>query len=164
LLVQLAKGPFSPNPCLFLGGANDSDAVGEAKPRHVQALFRNNEIQFMMTNLEEPLSTSLQIRFDVAGGFRAQQVGLPGTIEVGMPARIVVGPFDSRAAPPPQTPDVPYLFVVDERRLGRVQGSSATRGQLLRIHPRGNAITSPKPGSQPLFEDLAHSGNLFPIQ
>jgi hypothetical protein len=171
LLVALAETANLPaNPCLFLGGVNDSDAPGQLKNRHVQALFRNDDIQFMMTNLEQPLSSQLQIRFNVSGGFRAQTVGLPGTVEVGMPARIVVGPFDSQGSASTQAMgskqaiDIPYLFVVDQRRLGRAQGSSATRGQLLRIHPRGNAITSPKPGQQPLFEDLSHSGNLFPIQ
>ncbi len=161
----------SPNPCLFIGGANDSDlpVLSAKTTRHVQALFRNEEVQFMMTNLEQPHSGVLQIRFDVSGGFVPQIVGLPGTVEVGMPARIVLGPFHSTVGSTVATGasdsiNVPYLFVVDQRRLGRAQGSSATRGQLLRIHPRGNVLQTPKTGYQPLFEDLTHSVNLFPIQ
>jgi hypothetical protein len=171
-LVSTVKELPSPkNPCLFIGGANDSDspALPARTTRHVQALFRNEEIQFMMTNLEQPHSGALQVRFDVSGGFLPQTVGLPGTVEIGMPARIVLGPFHSTLASTQATGaadsiNTPYLFVVDQRRLGRAQGSSATRGQLLRIHPRGNVIQSPKTGNQPLYEDLSHSGNLFPIQ
>ena len=118
-----------------------------------------------MTNLERPPTGTFQIRFDVHGGFQAQTVAIPSTVEVTMPARLVLGPFDSS----PQTgagttSEVPYLFVVDQRRLGRSQGGGPTRGQLLRIHPRGFAISSPVPGAQPWFEDLSHSANLFPIQ
>jgi hypothetical protein len=170
LWSTLTKVP-SPNPCLFIGGANDSDlpVLRAETTRHVQALFRNEEIQFMMTNLEQPHSGLLQVRFDVSGGFLPQTVGLPGTVEVGMPSRIVLGPFRStlattQASGVQESIDVPFLFVVDQRRLGRAQGSSATRGQLLRIHPRGNVQTLPRTGYQPLYEDLAHSGNLFPIQ
>jgi hypothetical protein len=164
LQKQAADQAFAPNPCLFLGGPNETDAPSVGSAQHVQALFRNNELRFMMTNLEQPLSGTFQIRFDVSGGFRAQFVGVPGTVEIGMPARIVTSPFDSRATGSNEGNDVPYLFVVDQRRLGRAQGSSAARGQLLRIHPRGNAVTTPKAGSQPLYEDLTHSNNLFPIQ
>jgi hypothetical protein len=154
------------NPCLFMGGPNDTDLATQTVPRHVQALFRNSEIQFMMTNLETPLSSTFQLRFDVSGGFRPQTVVMPGTVELTMPARIVTSPINTLAAAGKMIGNdvVPYLFVVDQRRLGRAQGSSATRGQLLRIHPRGYALTTPKMGYQPIFEDLSHSGNLFPIQ
>jgi hypothetical protein len=83
-----------------------------------------------------------------------------------MPARIVVGPFDS--SPPVgtvmDTTEVPYLFVVDQRRLGRSQGGGPTRGQFLRIQPRGFEVTTPVLGYEPWFEDLTNSLDLFPIQ
>jgi hypothetical protein len=153
-----------PNPCLFAGGPNETDPSNQ-QPDHVHALFRNREVQFMMTNLERPPSGAYQIRFDVHGGFQPQSVAIPSTVEVTMPARIVLGPFDSN----PQTDtsstgEVPYLFVVDQRRLGRSQGGGPTRGQLLRIHPRGFPVSSPVAGAQPWYEDLSHSANLFPIQ
>ncbi|HVZ74484.1 MAG TPA: hypothetical protein VHJ20_19015 [Polyangia bacterium] len=164
-LLTQETSPFSPNPCLFIGGASDTDASLVGNPRHVQAMFRNSELSFMMTNLEQPIANGLSIAFDVSGGTRTQNVTLPADVEITMPARIVVGPFDSRDATSSSSAgDVPYLFVVDQRRLGRVQGSSPARGQLLRIHPRGNPITSPKVGSQPIYQDLSDSNNLFPIQ
>jgi hypothetical protein len=131
---------------------------------HVHALFRNNEIQFLMTNLEQSPSGLFQIRFEVHGGFRAHILSVPPTIEIGMPARIVLGPNDATAPPAGFTNDVPYLFIVDQRRLGRTQGSGAARGQLLRIHPRGLALTSPVVGAQPVVEDFNKSGELFPVQ
>ena len=158
-LQQLAQttGP-DPNPCLFNGGPSEADPFGQATPSHVQALFRNREIQFMMTNLEEPPSGVFQIHFDVHGGFQAQRVDIPSTVEVTMPTRLVLGPFTA------VTSGVPYLFVVDQRRLGLSQGGGPTRGQLLRINPRGELVTSPAPGAEPWYEDLNHSANLFPIQ
>jgi hypothetical protein len=155
-----------PPTCVFIGGPNETDPFGTS-PHHLRALFRNREVEFMMTNLERPPSGGAQIRFDVHGGFQPQLVAIPSTVEVTMPARIMLGPFDSNLASNPAgtpTTEAPYLFVVDQRRLGRSQGGGPTRGQLLRIHPRGYAITAPVPGYQPWFEDLNHSANLFPIQ
>ena len=121
----------------------------------------------MVTNLERPPSGTFQLRFDAHGGFQAQTVAIPSTVEVTMPARLVLGPFDANpqtAATGTPTSEVPYLFVVDQRRLGRSQGGGPTRGQLLRIQPRGFVISSPAAGAQPWYEDLSHSANLFPIQ
>jgi hypothetical protein len=87
-----------------------------------------------------------------------------------MPARIVVGPVDSLAqlttgTPPPPAYEAPYLFVVDQHRLGREQGGGPTRGQLLRINPLSDAVTvGAATGYQPIFEDYNASGGLFPIQ
>lgn len=164
-LRSIARTDGAPNPCLFWGGPNETDAQG-ASPTHVHALFRNDQVRFLMTNLDQPISGVYQMKFDVHGGFRAQTVYNPPTVEVGMPARIVLGPFDAQApsATNPNQADVPYLFVVDQLRLGRTAGGGRTRGQLLRIQPRGQAITSPTAGSQPWFEDFTRSGELFPIQ
>jgi hypothetical protein len=88
-----------------------------------------------------------------------------------MPARIIVGPVDSlgqvtTGTPAPPGYEAPYLFVVDQRRLGGSQGGGPTRGQLLRINPFGYAATvgSAPTGYQPIFEDYNTSGGLFPIQ
>jgi hypothetical protein len=165
-LKDIAQTQNTPNPCLFVGGPNETDPPSQ-QPEHIHALFRNREVEFLMTNLERPPSGAFQIRFDVHGGFQPQTVAIPSTVEVTMPARIVLGPFDSNlqtGTTPVPTSEVPYLFVVDQRRLGRTQGGGPTRGQLLRIHPRGFAISSPVAGSQPWYEDLGHSNNLFPIQ
>jgi hypothetical protein len=167
-LVNILKAQNDPNPCQYIGGPNETDTPGMT-PTHVKALFRNRELHFGMTNLEHPPSGTFQIRFDVHGGFQAQQVFIPPTVEVTMPARILLGPFDAANPANPTsktatTPEVPWLFVVDQRRLGRAQGGGPTRGQLLRINPRGNVISSPVSGAQPWFEDLSHSNNEFPIQ
>jgi hypothetical protein len=164
-LRDIARRTGAPNPCLFLGGPNETDP-SMTFPRHVHAVFRNEQVQFMVTNLEVPVSGTYQMRFEVHGGFRSQTVYTPTTVEVGMPARIVLGPFDAQVPSPasPTAPDVPYLFVVDQLRLGRTAGGGRTRGQLLRIQPRGQPITSPVPGQQPWFEDFTKSGELFPIQ
>jgi hypothetical protein len=167
-LLQILQTKNDPNPCLFMGGPNETDAPNSVAT-HPHALFRNREVQFMLTNLDRPPSGVFQVRFDVHGGFTAQTVAIPpATVEVTMPSRIVLGPFDANNPAKPVAghlnPEVPYLFVVDQRRLGRTQGGGPTRGQLLRINPRGQAITSPAVGNQPWFEDLAHSANQFPIQ
>jgi hypothetical protein len=162
-LKGLATTKTSANPCQFWGGPNETDAFGRA-PEHVHALFRNRETQFMLTNLETPMSGVFQIRFDVHGGFSPQNVVMPSTVEISAPARIVLGPFDSQL----QTAatfgaEIPYVFVVDQRRLGRGGGGGPTPGQVLRINPRF-AVTTPSAGNQPWFEDFTTSGNLFPLQ
>jgi hypothetical protein len=163
-LLAIARDTAGPNPCLFNGGPNASDPSSISPPSHVHALFRNQEVQFMMTNLEQAPTGTYQIRFDVQGGFKPQYVIIPPTVEVTMPVRLFLGPVDSL----PQSGEnyvgeVPYLFVVDQRRLGRTQGGGPTRGQLLRIHPLGYQVPTPK-GLQPWYEDFAHSGDTFPIQ
>jgi hypothetical protein len=165
-LVNIDRSTPGPNACLFEGGPNASDPSGlTPPPRHVHALFRNQEIQFMMTNLEQAPTGPYQIRFDVHGGFKPQPVIIPPSVEVTMPARLVLGPVDSLVQSPASYPgEVPYLFVVDQRRLGRTQGGGPTRGQLLRINPLGYQVLVPQKGMQPWYEDFAHSGNTFPIQ
>jgi hypothetical protein len=162
-LLTNATTTGTPNACQFMGGPNETDPLSQF-PEHVHALFRNREVQFMMTNLDKPPSGVYQIHFDVHGGFQPQTVAIPSTVEVSMPARIVLGPFDSNPQTGTITGEVPYLFVVDQRRLGRSQGGGPTRGQLLRIHPRGLPVANPVAGAQPWFEDLTHSANQFPIQ
>jgi hypothetical protein len=92
----------------------------------------------------------------------------PATVEVSEAARIVLGPIDSlpQTTDPPPSYEAPYLFVVDQRRLGRSQGGGPTRGQLVRINPVGFSVTigSAPTGLQPVYEDYTRSGNLFPIQ
>jgi hypothetical protein len=88
---------------------------------------------------------------------------------VSTPARIVVGPVDSQTqltgTPPPGFAEQPYLFVVDQRRLGREQGGGPTRGQLLRIHPLGyTSSIGVATGYQPIFQDYTASNGVFPIQ
>ncbi len=82
-----------------------------------------------------------------------------------MPARIVYGPIDAQTQTSDLTSEQRYLFVVDQRRLGRAQGGAATRGQLLRIHPLGYSVTvGAATGTQPIFQDYTTSGGVFPIQ
>ena len=157
------------------GGAGaDGGACPPRPPTHVRALFQNSQLSFVLANVDRAPSSQFVTSFDVHGGFAAQVVQDPITLEVSMPARIVLGPVDSLAqvttgtgAP---TYEVPYLFVVDQHRLGREQGGGPTRGQLLRINPLGYSVTvgsafgAVQPGYQPIFEDYNASGALFPIQ
>jgi hypothetical protein len=159
-LLAIQQTAPTPNGCVFLGGPNDTDM----KPVHVRGLFRNTELGLILTNLERAPTTVTQLTFDVHGGFGAQQVADPATVEISAPARIMVGPFDSRTGltvGTMETHKAPYVMIVDQRRLGRSQGGGPTRGQLLRINP---LYAFPGGGYSPLFEDLTRSGNLFPIQ
>jgi hypothetical protein len=180
-LVNFVTSPPSPaDPCLYLGGPSGGDQIidptapvdptAPLPPTHVRALFQNSQLSFVLGNVDRAPSTQFATGFDVHGGFATQVVQDPVTIEVSMPARIVLGPVDSLAqvttgiATP--TYEVPYLFVVDQHRLGREQGGGPTRGQLLRINPLGYSVTigSAPVGYQPIFEDYNASGGLFPIQ
>ena len=185
-LVNFVLSTPSPaNPCLYLGGptagdaptdptmpnggAADADGGASSSPStHVRALFQNSQMSFVLANIDRAPSSQFVTSFDVHGGFGAQVVQDPITLEVSMPARIVLGPVDSLAqvttgtAAPPY--EVPYFFVVDQHRLGREQGGGPTRGQLLRINPLGYPVTigSAPTGYQPIFEDYNASGGLFP--
>jgi hypothetical protein len=182
-LVSVVTATPSPSsPCLYIGGPVSSDpasgsaaagADGGVAPTHVRALFKNSQISFVLANVDRGPTFQFATSFDVHGGFAPQVVQDPTTVEVGMPARIVIGPVDSLAqvttgtATPTQ--EAPYLFVVDQRRLGRGQGGGPTRGQLLRINPFGYQANvaaggTSGPGYQPIFDDYTASGGLFPIQ
>ena len=158
--------PSPADPCLYIGGPTAGDPLpirrtqrvtatdggvgadggaSTAPPTHVRALFQNSQLSFVLANVDRAPSSQFVTSFDVHGGFGAQVVQDPITVEVSMPARIVLGPVDSlaqvttgTAAP---TYEVPYLFVVDQHRLGREQGGGPTRGQLLRINPLGYSVT-----------------------
>jgi hypothetical protein len=175
LLASVETVP-SPDPCVYLGGPVSSDPIADPKmpaapvPQHVRAIFRNRQITFVLANLDRQPSVQLQTAFDVHGGFVAQVVQDPTTVEVSTPARIVVGPVDSQTQLPGTDPPAgfakqPYLFVVDQRRLGREQGGGPTRGQLLRIHPLGyTSSIGVATGYQPIFQDYTASNGVFPIQ
>ncbi|HSY41484.1 MAG TPA: hypothetical protein VLA79_18225, partial [Polyangia bacterium] len=177
-LVNFVTSTPTPDPCLYIGGPTAGDPVigsvdgGAAgtPPVHVRALFQNSQMSFVLANIDRSPSSQFITSFDVHGGFAAQVVQDPITLEVSMPARIVVGPVDSLAQVTTGTGapafEAPYLFVVDQHRLGREQGGGPTRGQLLRINPLGYPVTvgAAPTGYQPIFEDYNASGGLFPIQ
>ncbi|MES1165858.1 MAG: hypothetical protein ABUR63_08875, partial [Verrucomicrobiota bacterium] len=170
-LVQVATTTPTPaDPCLYVGGPVQGDPLQPVgtPPQHVRALFRNAQIGFVLANLDRGPSGQFVTVFDVHGGFNPQVVQDPVTVEVSMPARIVYGPVDAVKQLAPftgVTTEERYLFVVDQRRLGREQGGAATRGQLLRIHPLGyTATVGSATGLQPIFEDYNTSGGVFPIQ
>src|SRR6185295_9386729 len=102
-------------------------------------LFQNRELRFVLSNLDAYLGDSAQITFDVHGGFQADTVLMPGSVSLDAPARLVVSPIDSQgqASDLSSTHELPFLFVVDQRRLARASvGVSATRGQVLRVYSR----------------------------
>jgi len=169
MLTRVRSNP-TPNPCLFLGGPVQTDPAyqdsvpREMRPQHVRALFKNTEISFILANLDRAPPGTLELRFDVRGGFRPQTVIQQSTIEISMPTRIVLGPIEV----PRDTTitfEVPYLFVVDQRRLGQGLGGGPTRGQLLRIHPLGyTSMLTTAGGVQPIYDDYTRSNGTFPIQ
>jgi hypothetical protein len=188
-LVGLPESDY--DPCLYIGGPvgtetqvdptipvdsnhnqlptpNPISTLLPGVPRHVRAVFRNSQLTFVLANIDQQPTGQLVTGFDVHGGFQAQVVQDPTTVEVSMAARIVVGPVDTQAQTgvmPTAFLEQPYLFVVDQRRLGREQGGGPTHGQLLRIHPLGfTASVGPATGLQPIFQDYTASGGLFPIQ
>ncbi len=160
------------NPCVFLGGPAGADPQPQPKAtpkvpavRHLRALFQNAQISFVLANIDRSAPSGAEIHLDVSGGFRPQAVGYPSSVEVSLPARLVVGPVDSQPQTESSQFEAPYLFVVDRRRLGRAQGGGPTRGQILRIHPFQNgAQVGTVTGFQPLYEDYNRSGGVFPIQ
>jgi hypothetical protein len=176
-LAQLAQTAPTPDPCLYFGGPAGSDPpidptlpLPPAGIQRVRARFRNSQISLVVANIDREPIGQFQTTFDVHGGFTPQVVQTPTTVEISMPARIVLGPVDSQAQvlgadAPPGFSEQPYLFVVDTRRLGRGQGGGPTRGQLLRIHPVGfTSSVGLATGLQPIFQDYTASGGLFPIQ
>jgi hypothetical protein len=162
-VVQAPLDPTVNNPCLFVGGPSAQDAAGakRADIRHLRARFQNTQIAFVLTNFERAPVTQMSFRLDVHGGSRPQTVLSPATAEIGMPTRLVLGPVDAPASFTKGAYEAPYLFIVDQRRLGRGQGGGPTRGQLLRIQPVGFEGAK---GLQPIVEDFQRSGGLFPIQ
>ncbi len=170
-LVQVAIGtPMPADPCLYFGGPVQGDPLQPmgTPPQHVRALFRNAQLGFVLANLDRAPPGQFVTVFDVHGGFNPQVVQDPVSVEVSMPARIVFGPIDAVKQMTPftdATTEARYLFVVDQRRLGRQQGGAPTRGQLLRIHPLGYTSTvGSATGLQPIFQDYNTSGGAFPIQ
>jgi len=165
-----ALGPgFSPDPCSFEAPTAATLSAGQTKSeanlnQHFIA-FQNTELRLIISHLQESTPDIAAIKFDVHGGFAPDSVGIPATIDIGLPARIVVGPFDSQAQLADQsvTHELPFLFVVDQRRLGRAAaGVGATRGQILRINPR--KANSDGSSLLPIYDEPDTTGNHWPIQ
>ncbi|MEA2697905.1 MAG: hypothetical protein QOI66_2176 [Myxococcales bacterium] len=153
------------------GGTDASSSASLERPQvtgvHVRALFRNPEMRFLLSNLEQQYGVTPQLRFEVHGGFVAQTVAVPSTVEVGLPSRLLTSPITSvfggpTIEPPVATP--PYLFVVDQRRVGRNRlAGGATRGQILRINlQRYTSADSLHPLL--IYDDFSSTNGLFPIQ
>jgi hypothetical protein len=176
LLAIMHETP-TPNPCLIRSSTQPptppktkSDPDPQKPPLVIgppfRVAFQNREIRFMLTGFEQFAGNSDQITFDVHGGFLPDQVIIPTTIDINTPNRIVVGPLDSQgqAADLGATREFPFLFVIDQRRLGSIAaGVGATRGQVLRISPR-RATTSDTNSLVPIYDDPVSTNNLWPIQ
>ncbi|HET6146380.1 MAG TPA: hypothetical protein VFH68_02525 [Polyangia bacterium] len=151
-------------PCLVQTKDKATDMPVNGGPYY--ALFQNRELRFVLANLEAYLGDSLQITFDVHGGFQPDTVLIPGSVQLDAPARIVVSPIDSQgqASDLSSTHELPFLFVVDQRRLARANaGVSATRGQVLRVYSR-KPTGSDANSLLPVYDDLTSSGGLWPVQ
>lgn len=183
--LSRVAGP-NPNPCYVLtSGMGDAQVLAtgpqcDAKDANctVSVLFQNNEVRFVLTDLQKPFSQTTQIRFDVNGGVAPQVVSPAVDAVPGLPARLVLGPVPA----PNQTEDgvaatclgtsgkddptcisgrgseMPYMYIVDQRQI--VGGRAGARGQILRVAPRISESTAPIPG----VESFTASGRYFPIQ
>lgn len=130
------------------------------------ALYQNRELRFVLANLEAYLGDSVQISFDVHGGFQPDTVLAPGSVQLDAPARLVVSPIDSQgqASDLSATHELPFLFVVDQRRLARASlGVGATRGQVLRVYSRKSTGANVN-NLLPVYDDFTSSGGLWPVQ
>ncbi len=164
-LLTLAHTTPIPSPCL-VGTALTAASPTEPPKPPLRVLFQNREIRFVLANVDAYLGDEEQITFDVHGGFQADTVVMPTDIDIDMPIRIMVGPVDSQtqAADMMMTHELPFLFVVDQRRLGRASaGVGPTRGQVLRINPR-RATTANANSLVPIYDDPTSTNNLWPIQ
>jgi len=176
LLAIMHETP-TPNPCLIRSStqpptppATRLNPDPQPPPRVIgppfRVAFQNREIRFMLTGFEQFPGNADVITFDVHGGFQPDQVVIPTTIDINTPIRIVVGPIDSQgqSADLGPTREFPYMFVIDQRRLGSISaGVGATRGQVLRINPR-RATTSDTNSLVPIYDDPVSTNNLWPIQ
>jgi hypothetical protein len=164
-LLTLAHTTPIPSPCLVGTAAAGTSPTDPPKPP-LRVLFQNREIRFVLANVDAYLGDEEQITFDVHGGFQPDQVIIPTTIDINTPNRIVLGPLDSQgqAADLGATHEFPYMFVIDQRRLGSLAaGVGATRGQVLRINPR-RATTTDTNSLLPIYDDPVSTGNLWPVQ
>ncbi len=172
-LLKAVHTTPSPNPCLIPSipppSLTDTAATLPAtsvKDPTFRVLFQNREIRFMLLAFEKFPGNSDLITFDVHGGFLPDQVIIPTTIDINTPNRIALGPVDSQgqAADLGATREFPFMFVIDQRRLGSIAaGVGATRGQVLRINPR-RATTIDTSSSVPIYDDPVSTSNLWPIQ
>jgi hypothetical protein len=162
------RPPVGRNPCfvreeymVLVSGQPEA-----TRERYVSAVFQNTELRFVLQRLEEPFTNAPQIRFEVHGGFAGQQV-VTNDIGLTLPVRMVTGPVPSfRQSSPGQPnplgidglpgPDMPYLYVIDQR-VFLSTGRLGARGQLLRIHPRVSDVV-------PGIETPSSSNSYFPIQ
>jgi len=141
-----------PRPCTY--AANGA----------VSALFQNEQVRFILTDLDKTVDDSAVLNFQVQGGFAGQLI-VPTSYdaEVDLPARIVTSPISGVGHIPGDNlslsneSDRPMLFVVDQRRTSR-SSLGAVRGQLVRIRPDyGDSLV-------PLYEGFSLSGSYYPLQ
>jgi hypothetical protein len=175
-LEEFSLGNFgSPGPCLFVSQVKDplldaSRQVVQADkktiyqpPRFgaVSALFQNDQIRFVLTDIDKTVDDKAVLQFETQGGFAPQLIvplGLDS--EVDLPSRILTSPIPSV----PQIKDEvltdsdrPMLFVVDQRRSNRTS-LGAVRGQVVRVRPTyGETLV-------PVYEGFSLSGNYYPLQ
>jgi hypothetical protein len=154
-MPQGADGPWG-NPCLFRAPNDDEGETMTAstfpdvcaeRTCHVKALFQNQQVRFVMTNLEEYAGDADITRFDVTGGFVPTTADYPTDVIITAGVRILQGPIKTPESPGPLggTNEAfvvfPYLFVVDQ---GRTASSLASRGQVLRLNPRTGTLGIPR--------------------
>jgi hypothetical protein len=137
----LLKGatPPQPNPCLFRAPNSiltpGFPGFDDGVTLHTKALFENQDMRFVMTNLETYVGDSLLNGLTVTGGFVPLGIA-PPTVEVGVavPRRLLTGPL--RIMNPPNDDQAQasfqYVFMIDAGRTN----AGGNRGQVLRINPR----------------------------
>jgi hypothetical protein len=153
----LADPPGPSNPCLFY--AYNTDGSGGDKVW--KALVEGPDQRFVLTNIDNYVGDAAIIELSVTGGFMPLRV-LPtrSGADVALGVRILTSPMvptypgDTGTTVENDEPVPPYIFVIDQ---GRTL-SDLSRGQLLRMNPRG---VSSYPGG---YFDSLSTDTLFPIQ
>ena len=118
------------------GRRHGTDGGAALAPRtHVRALFQNSQMSFVLANVDRAPTSQFVTSFDVHGGFAPQVVQDPVTLEVSMPARIVLGPVDSLAQVTTGTPAARLRGALSLRRRPASAGARAGRGTDARPAP-----------------------------
>jgi hypothetical protein len=179
--VRPPSGGVGSNPCLFWGVNDDDnqcartpetdttkgrwkwpsgcdagcplDELGNRRPQcHVKAYFQNQQVQFVLTGLEQYAGDANLIRFDVRGGFQPESVRLRDDVNVTLGARVLTGPNANPDSWRLTPGSMPYFYLIDQ---GRTSSSGGGRGQVLRFNPRQGTYGYPQ------FDS---NYNLYPFQ
>lgn len=130
--LLLQTEPPAMNPCLFSGpNAEVQDGV-----THIKALFQNQDLRLVFTNLDSYVGDTASNTLNVEGGFIPTGVRPPSIdVAVAVPTRLLTSPMkivNPNGASDTVAPLFRFVYMIDSGRLA----SGGNRGQVLRLNPR----------------------------